>query len=198
MRSEWLQRFPLHEDDLPYFSFEKRSSVKDILGKLSSVISIGADKRVRISHLSFSEFLCDPAQCPKPFYIDQKVESQRFTMACFQLMRDGLRFNICDLETSHLFNNEVKDLSQRIENKVGRPLLYACRFWASHVQSTMANEYNRFSLMKEVEEFLYTRLLFWLEVMSLVDEIAAANISLLTVAPQIAVSNFLMVITSRH
>jgi hypothetical protein len=48
--------------------------------------------------------------------------------------------------------------------------------------------------MRELEEFLYTRLLFWLEVMSLANEVAAGNISLLTVAPLIPVCGSLMVI----
>ena len=51
----------------------------------------------------------------------------------------------------------------------------------------MANEYNRNALTGELQEFLSIRLLFWLEVMSLVGEVIAANILLLTVARSIAV-----------
>jgi hypothetical protein len=58
----------------------------------------------------------------------------------------------------------------------------------------MTYEYDHNALMRELEEFLYTRLLFWLEVMSLANEVAAGNISLLTVAPLIPVCGSLMVI----
>jgi hypothetical protein len=191
-----LAKVPLHEDDLPRFISQSKSSVKSILSKLSSVISIGTDKRVRISHLSFSEFLCDFGQCPKQFYIERNVENPKLLMACFRLMR-GLRFNICGLESSYLFNHEIKDLSQRIESRVGSALLYSCRFWAVHLQDTMTNEYDHHALMTELEDFLYNRLLFWLEVMSLAEEVAAANISLLTVAPLITVCCFVMSIASK-
>jgi hypothetical protein len=75
-----LAKVPLDKDDLPRFISQSRSSIKFILSKLSSVISIGTDRRVCISHESFSEFLCDSDQCPKQLCIDQKVENQKFLM----------------------------------------------------------------------------------------------------------------------
>ena len=192
-----LSKVPLHEDDLPHFTSEQKPSVKSILDNLSTFLSTGAHGRVRISHLSFSEFLCDPSQCPKPFYIDQKVINEELMTACFRLMRDGLRFNICRLETSHLFNWQVEDLSQRIKTNVGSALLYSCRYWAAHLQDTMADEYDRNALTAELEDFLHIRLLFWLEVMSLANEVAVANVSLLKVAQAITVSVSAIVIASR-
>jgi hypothetical protein len=82
-----------------------------VLDKLSSMISSrSTDKRLQISHLSFSEFLCDQGQFPGQFFIDQGKESQNLAMACFRLMKERLMFNICNLETSHLLNDDVKDL----------------------------------------------------------------------------------------
>lgn len=189
-----LAKIPLHEDDLPQFISQPRSSVKSILSKLSSVISTGDDKRLRISHLSFSEFLCDPDRCPEQFCIRQKEESHVFSMACFRLMQDGLKFNICELETSCLLNREVDSLSQRIKDKVGGALLYSCRFWGAHLADTIVHRYCPNSLMTEVKEFVYTRLLFWLEVMSLTNDLAVANITLLTVALLIKVSTPLLTV----
>jgi hypothetical protein len=111
-------------------------------------------------------------------------------MACFQLMRDGLRFNICDLKTSYLFNREVKGLAEQLETRVGRPLLYSCRYWSAHLQSTMTSKCDHKALAMELEDFLYNRLLFWLEVMSLANEVASANVSLLTAAQQIRVRGY--------
>ena len=187
-----LSKVPLREDDLPYFASERKSLVKSILSKLSTVLSTAADGRVRISHLSFSEFICDRSQCPEPFYIDQQATNDRLTMACFRLMRQELKFNICGLESSYLLNDEVKDLAERISTRIGDSLLYACRFWAAHLQDMMANEYNGNALIAELEDFVYVRLLFWLEVMSLTGEVISANILLLTVVPCIAVCD------SRH
>jgi hypothetical protein len=61
----------------------------------------------------------------------------------------------------------------------------------------MANEYDYNALLRELEEFLYNCLLFWLEVMSLVNKVTEANTSLLTVAQLIAVCGFLMATASK-
>ena len=110
-------KVPLCEEDLPHFTSEPMPSVKSILSKLSIVLSTTADGRVRISHSSFTEFICDRRQCPEPFYIDQQATNERLMMACFQLMRQQLKFNICGLESSYLRNDEVKDLAQPNQNK---------------------------------------------------------------------------------
>ena len=153
------------------------------------MISIG-DKHLRIGHLSFGEFLCDRQRCPEQFYIDRGAESQNIAMACFRLMREGLHFNICDLETSHLLNSEVKDLPQRIETNIPKSLLYSCRFWVAHIQEIAIDMGACGSLMNEVKDFMHQRLIFWLEVMTLIKEVATANILLLTVARWIQVSTF--------
>jgi hypothetical protein len=183
-----LAKVPLSSDDLCRFILQPKPSVAFILGKLSSMISI-RDKHLRISHISFSEFLCDRQRCPEQFCIDRGRESQKLAMACFRLMREGLRFNICNLKTSYLLNDEVMDLLQRIETNIPMPLLYSCQFWTTHVLETTINLHNHGSLMQEIKDFMYHRLLFWLEVMSLTKEVASANTSLLTVARWIQVSS---------
>jgi hypothetical protein len=188
-----LAKVPLCIDDLHQFVLEPKSSVAFILNKLSSVISIGAtDHHLYIGHLSFAEFLCDPHRCPQKFFIDRPNESCKFATACFRLMKAGLKFNICDLETSHYLNDEVEDLPQRITVKISAPLLYSCRFWAAHLLDTTTGHD---TLLQEVGDFLHVRLLFWLEVMSLTKRVVVANIALLTVAPWLHVSSCLIILT---
>jgi hypothetical protein len=187
-----LAKVPVHEDDLPQIIAQGNSSIMSILSKLSSVISIGTDRRYRINHLSFSEFLCDSNRCPKQFHIDRGEESRKLSMMCFRLMRDGLGFNICDLETSSLLNRDVDGLEQRIKAKVTGSLLYSCRFWASHFQDVVGNQCGDDALLIEVKEFFDVRLLYWLEVMSLTKELVAGNVALLTVARLIQVSHPLL------
>ena len=50
-------KVPLREDDLPYFTSERKALVKSILSKVSTVLSIAADGQIRISHLSLSNHL---------------------------------------------------------------------------------------------------------------------------------------------
>jgi hypothetical protein len=184
-----LAKVPLHEDDLPHLIAQRKSSIMSILGKLSSVISIGADRHYRINHLSFREYLCDSDRCPKRFYIGRGEESWKLLMECFRLMRDGLRFNICDLETSSLLNRDVNNLEERIRAKIAGSLLYSCRFWLSHFEDATSNRCGNDALTTEVKEFFDVRLLYWLEVMSLTKELGAANVALLTVAMLIKVSS---------
>jgi NACHT domain len=187
-----LTKTPLHRDDLHKFVSLPRPSIMFVLKKLSSVISIGTtDKRIRINHLSFSEFLCDPQRCPQEFIIYRGKENYNIAMACFKRMKAELKFNVCDLTTSCLRNDEVEGMLERINTKVPDSLSYSCRFWAAHIQDTTSVQEDHISLLlHEVKEFLYCRLLFWLEVMSLIGKVLAANTALLTVIPWIEVSNF--------
>jgi hypothetical protein len=183
-----LAKIPLHYDNLHFFVSEDKLSVKFVLDKLSSVISIGTtDKRLRIRHLSFSEFLCDPSQCPQAFSIDQNKGSHVMAMKCLQRMKDGLKFNICDLETSYLRNDEVENLSERIQMKISDTLSYTCRYWAAHLRNIRSAQEGHEALLEEVKGFFYNRFLFWLEVMSLLKQTLAANSVLLAGIPWIEV-----------
>jgi NACHT domain len=184
-----LAKTPFHPGDLPEFLSQSKSSIKFILDKLASVVSVGAtDKRLRICHLSFVEFLCDPKRCPEQFFIDRQEESRKLTMWCFKRMKERLKFNICNLETSDLLNDEVEDLADRIKTRIPGSLIYSCRFWAAHLQDTTDAQDGHEDLLKEIKDFLYNRFLFWLEVMSLVKEVLAANAALVTSIPWIGVS----------
>jgi hypothetical protein len=188
-----LAKVPLHEDDLPRFILQSRSSVTSSANcHRSSPLEQTGGFALAMSHSANSYATPINARSSST-----SMENQKFLMVCFRLMRCGLRFNIRGLETSYLFNHEVESLSQRIKTRVGSPLLYSCRFWAAHLRDTMANEYDHNVLMTELEEFFYNRFLFWLEVMSLANEVPAANISLLTVAPLTTVCGFLMAIASK-
>jgi hypothetical protein len=191
-----LAKVPLHYDDLHDFVSQPKLSVKFVINKLSSVISSrGTDKGLRICHLSFSEFLCDHERCPEQFFIDRGKESQSLALACFRLMKHGLKFNICNLETSHVFNDNVKDLPLRIKTNIPAPLLYSCSFWAAHLRDTTIGRDACGTLMTEVKDFLHIRFLYWLEVMSLTKQVSAANIALLTAAPWIEVSSYLILVS---
>jgi len=183
-----LAKITLHVDDLPSFVLQPKASVSVILNKLSSVISVGSDSGIRIRHLSFAEFMCDPHRCPRRFYIDRFKGNHNISRACFRLMKKCLKFNICDLETSYLPNNDVKDLSGRIMRNIGHPLIYSCRFWAAHIRDTPTDLAENVDLIADVRDFFQSCFLYWLEVMSLTEEVMAANIALLGVAGWIQVS----------
>lgn len=167
-----LARFPLHRTDLHRFlgKHEDESSIDFILGKLSSVISAGnPDKRIHISHLSFTEFICDPARCHKTFVIDRDIYSRIMALTCFRIMNADLRFNICQIETSHTRNDDL-NLSTRIKEAIPNHLSYSCLFAADHLQYTTFDV----EILKEVKDFMYIQLLHWLEALSLLKKVKVA------------------------
>jgi hypothetical protein len=84
---------------------------------------------------------------------------------------DGLKFNICKLETSYLANDSVKDLSTRVDKYIPPALLYACRFWGDHLKHTDFKT----DLYGKVETLFKERYLFWLEALSLTRNIGLAT-----------------------
>jgi hypothetical protein len=51
------------------------------------------------------------------------AKSGKMSKTCFWLMKVRLKFNICNLETPHLLNRDVNDLSERIAAKVKHCIL---------------------------------------------------------------------------
>jgi hypothetical protein len=97
--------------------------------------------------------------------------------ACLDELRQGLKFNICRLESSYLPNCRIPDLTERVATFIPEPLAYACCCWALHI----SKEHITADLMRQMQELFGAKFLFWLEVMSLLDtvDIAIASISLL-------------------
>jgi hypothetical protein len=158
--------------------------MEDILIKLSSVILEAMDHTYSIHHKSFSDFLTEPGRCPPQFFVDKAQQSYALTLACLQGMNDeecGLKFNICGFPTSHAFNDDIPGIDKRME-KISSYLSYSCRFWAEHLQEIASEtKVDNGPLLQGLREFLYHRLLFWLEVMSLLGyvDVAATELALL-------------------
>jgi hypothetical protein len=168
-----LAKTPLRYVDIKHFIGQRidHPSIDFILQKLSSVLSTGTpDGRVHISHVSFTEFVCDPERCHATFAIPRTTHSGIMALACLRNMNRGLKFNICHLETSYRRNDEIPDLRTRIDKMIQAPLLYSCRFFAEHLSDSTNNG----PLLKEIESFLYTSFLYWLEVMSLCNQVSEA------------------------
>jgi len=178
---------PLRRDD-PSFLLgrqdkENERQISVILQRLSSVIEL--DPLLRFRHPSFAEFLADAERCcDHRFLIDRNEQHWNLTSACLRIMETGLKFNICGLETSHIQNSDVTDLFDRVTTMIPTHLSYACRFWASHLCDTTTGKGDSHSqaLLSAISDFFYTRLLYWLEVMSLIQQVSAASIALRTAA----------------
>jgi hypothetical protein len=166
-----LAKTPLARNDLNNFlgRQDDQSLIDFILARLSSVISIrNPNGRIHVCHLSFTEFVCDPNRF-HDFVIDRRI----MALACFRIMKESLRFNICRIETSYVRNSDL-NLDQRIKENIPTYLSYACLFWADHLDALTFDA----DLFHHVKEFMCNRLLYWLEVLSLIKELQTASLAL--------------------
>ncbi|CAE6403726.1 unnamed protein product [Rhizoctonia solani] len=93
-------------------------------------------------------------------------------------MQRDLKFNICELESSHLRNHEVPDLKLRIKSHIGPALQYACTHWIEHFTASP----NQTLLTSTKTFFDGPQLMYWLEVLSILGrlDVAISGLSNLT------------------
>jgi len=112
-----------------------------------------------------------------------------------RVMKAGLRFNICSLESSYLPNSAIPDLERRVKESIPPELSYSCRFWGTHVRTIAFDA----SLAKEVKAFLDDeRLLFWLEVLSLLKSVAGSSVTLSCIADWVQVCGLTTFLRPTH
>ncbi|GJJ08938.1 hypothetical protein Clacol_003158 [Clathrus columnatus] len=144
------------------------NSVIQYTGALLSGID-DPSSTIRPLHISFREYLLDNDRS-HDFFIDLSQCHQDFAFGCLRTMKEGLRFNICDISNSQQPNRGDEDLPKRISSRISVPLSYSCRFWGSHVSSSIFDN----PLASQVEGFFHENFLHWLEVMSLLKTVHVA------------------------
>lgn len=135
----------------------------NILSKLRSLIAYDSGKPIRLHHTSFSDYLMSDGCRGNSWFIDSISQKQMIATRCYDVMASSLCFNICDLKTSFVRNDDVTDLGDRIENKIPPHLVYACCFWAQHLRDVTFCD----DLLKQLTKFAHEHLLYWFEVLSL-------------------------------
>jgi len=187
-----LAQLPLTCDDLEklLYGVETDISITFVLDKLRPVVSNDKENGLQITHQSFADFLKDSNRSTHAFTIDQPKQSKTLALGCLRVMNDqgGLRFNICNLETSHVFNDQIVDLPTRIKATIPSYLSYACCFWAQHLQNISEQDINP-AIAENVSKFAYTHLLHWLEVLSLIGEVSSAKKALTAAGQWFQVGN---------
>ncbi|QRV81749.1 Notchless protein [Ceratobasidium sp. AG-Ba] len=140
-------------------------SVQEAIEALSSVLHVSdTTSQVTTLHESFPDYILSEKASGR-FYCDPDAQHARYARACLDVI-SGVDppFNICNLRSSYLFDNEVPGLPEAIESRIPRHLFYACRYWFSHLV-VVQNPGD--DLECRVEDFLSMRLLIWMEIMNL-------------------------------
>jgi NACHT domain len=159
-------------------SYNKRSdaAVTGLLHRLGSLLSNvnSADSSLPVIplHTLFRDFLINQDKSGD-FCVGIRDAHDQLADSCLNLLLDplnGLRFNICKLETSYLANDDIEDLNTRVDQYIPPALFYACRFWDDHLKHTDF----KMDLFRKVETFFKEKFLFWLEALSLTGMIGLA------------------------
>jgi len=172
---------PLSVDALDVFvsRMDGRYTVSAIVENLGSLLNhvTPGESALPVSplHTSFRDFLTDKTRSGV-YYINLDNVHGSFALATLRTMQAQLRFNICKLETSYLFNSQFLDLKKRVEDNVLLALWYSCRYWGDHLARVSKPDPEVF---ESLQVFMRERFLFWLEVLSVRGEVAIAKSTLL-------------------
>jgi hypothetical protein len=146
------------------------STVRGILSRLGSLLQWSTGEPIRVLHASFPDFLGDCGRCKDSrWFIDEPVHHCRLATACFVIMRDRLRFNICGLKTSYYKNKAINRINELVDENITTDIMYSCQYWAGHLDLGVTAMSNTDDFPGEMRIFLRERFLFWLEVFSLKD-----------------------------
>ncbi|KAH7338734.1 quinon protein alcohol dehydrogenase-like superfamily [Rhizoctonia solani] len=130
------------------------------LQSLRSVLHVPEDSGpISVLHASFPEYMLDKSRS-KGFHCDESKSNEILALHCFRVMKSELRFNICQLTSSYLTDDQVEDLDTRVAQYISPTLSYACRHWGNHLLVAPALDSTRDTLI----DFLSDCLLFWMEV----------------------------------
>jgi hypothetical protein len=162
-----------------------RVLVQQTLDSLHAILDVPDDssKPIQMLHLSFRDFLVDPARCSDfRFQINQQQVHRDLSNQCLDLMEQSLVQNICQLPSLGMLVAEVSEAALSQYLPLG--LRYACRHWIDHT------EHGRVSLSDNgpVHNFLQRYGPYWLEVMSLIRKIPEAMTMMIKLDSLIEVS----------
>jgi len=110
-----------HADDADDADDAEDDAVVILLRRLGSLLSNvnSSDENLPIIplHTSFRDFLTDKEKSGD-FWVDLREVHRQMVHSCLGLLLSGLKFNICNLETSYLANKDVIDLKSRVDKYI--------------------------------------------------------------------------------
>ncbi|KMW67258.1 hypothetical protein BDDG_12009 [Blastomyces dermatitidis ATCC 18188] len=164
---------PLSTNSLENLLGLEKPEVDRRLKMLHSVLNVpnNQDSPVRLSHLSFRDFLIDTKKRGKsPFFLDEMNQHKRVASRCLDLLsRPGvLKTNICDIKVPGTFRVDIdrKTIDMCLPNEVK----YACRHWVYHLEQSGDHIRDE----DRVDKFLQERFIHWLEGLALMGRISEA------------------------
>ena len=158
---------PLSRKELSKILGVSKSLISITLRHLHSVILVPSDenKEIRIFHKSFPDFLQDKKRCTNHWlHIDPVFYHGDMAFCCLKLVKQLVK-NPCSLPP-YTMNQEIQNLPQLLERKIGGAVQYACCHWAGHLWLSPTSE-DFFGQIVDLATRMLQNAPPWIEVMSL-------------------------------
>ncbi|CAE6406673.1 unnamed protein product [Rhizoctonia solani] len=157
---------PLTVDALAGLLSLEHTEVIDALNPLWSVLHVSesnTNHRISTLHASFPDYILDFSRS-KQFSCHAQNHNGTLAELCLRrIERNRCQFNICNLESSYVFDEDVPKIEDRVNEAIPLDLLYACQYWAVHLSLGRRSS----DMLDMLYEFLSKRLLLWMEALSL-------------------------------
>ena len=129
-----------------------------LLHALRAVIHVREGDAIYPIHASLRDFLTAPDRCTDPrVFVDPTHHHSMISRACFDCMTSLLQ-KPADL------GNIGQDGKKTL---LPDDLTYACQYWARHLAESNLDQ----SLVDRLHDFASARLLYWIECLSLIDDL---------------------------
>ena len=172
-------------------------AVAPLLSLVNSLLILQEDANhpVRPFHKSFPDFITDPTRCINPrFHISPPDHHAQLLIGCLGLMNRTLEKNMCKLPNG-VTNSDINDLKERTEKYIGPALRYACVSWHTHLIYVDMAPTHKTTITPTLHQFLETKFLFWLEVLSILSTTRNAVEALQATTDWLEVCRFLRIIS---
>ncbi|KAI0044424.1 hypothetical protein FA95DRAFT_1497030 [Auriscalpium vulgare] len=187
---------------LPVVSFKEmhsKSTNSDIiseefvwaLSKLGALLTgvIDHSEPIRFIHTSFYDFLLDESKSGQYCVAGDIFEQHKLiAWGAINTLNDKLRFNICNFPSSYLANCNVPGLDAAIEEQFDSWLSYACQYWGMHMDNAPSDA----QIQSLIIQLLKSKLLYWLEALSLLKIVNTAILTLTAITKSSTVSVLLV------
>ncbi|KAH9477948.1 hypothetical protein JR316_0010181 [Psilocybe cubensis] len=116
--------------------FKDNECIVDIMRGLGCIIEKGRGREGTLLygiHPSLEDFLTNDARCGDTgIVINPSLRNRSMAEACLDELNVSLKQNILCLDNVMALNEEIHDLSERIEKHIPQSLHYACLHWVPH------------------------------------------------------------------
>jgi ribosomal protein S13 len=170
---------PLSLKDFAELLELKPSLIREVIKDLHSILLVPSkdDGIIHTFHASLHDFLMDKGRCSLRIQVQPSNHHVEITLLLFKCMAQNLKRDICEIgcidETA-----QVKDLEERKMKYIGGSLSYACQYWMEHLSHISPSAVGTDLVVGALKEFVHLRLLYWIEVLSLLDKLTVVVASL--------------------